>query len=79
MAAISRRESDLVLIWTVTRHHSLCDRRFVVASIVLPAFLGCDIEDDVLAVVLSGSGFCVLSEAGDEDDSVHYGVWLRLF
>jgi hypothetical protein len=31
----------------------------------LPAFLGCDVEDDVLAVVLSGFGFCVLSEAAD--------------
>jgi hypothetical protein len=35
---------------------------FVVASVVLPAFLGCDVEDDVLAVVLSGFGFRVLSE-----------------
>jgi hypothetical protein len=33
---------------------------FVVAFVVLPAFLGCDVEDDVLAVVLSGFGFCVL-------------------
>jgi hypothetical protein len=30
---------------------------FVVAFVVLPAFLGCDIEDDVLAVVLSGFGW----------------------
>ena len=29
----------------------------VVALVVLPAFLGCDVEDDVLAVVLSGFGF----------------------
>jgi hypothetical protein len=35
---------------------------FVIAFVVLPAFLGCDVEDDVLAVVLSGFGFCVLSE-----------------
>jgi hypothetical protein len=31
-----------------------------------------DVEDDVLAVVLSGFGFCVLSEAADEDDFVDY-------
>jgi hypothetical protein len=30
---------------------------FVIAFVVLPAFLGCDVEDDVLAVVLSGFGF----------------------
>jgi hypothetical protein len=30
---------------------------FVVAFVVLPAFLGCDIEHDVLAVVLSGFGW----------------------
>ena len=30
---------------------------FVVAFVVLPAFLGCDVEDNVLAVVLSGFGF----------------------
>src|SRR6202035_2391714 len=52
---------------------------FVVAFVVLPAFLGCDIEDDVLAVVLSRFGFCVLSEAADEDDFVEHGVWLRFF
>ena len=34
---------------------------FVVAFVVLPALLGCDVEDDVLAVVLSGFGFCVLT------------------
>jgi hypothetical protein len=33
---------------------------FVVAFVVLPALLGCDVEDDVLFVVLSGFGFCVL-------------------
>jgi hypothetical protein len=52
---------------------------FVVAFVVLPAFLGSDVEDDVLAVVLSGFGFCVLSEAADEDDFVDYGVWLHFF
>src|ERR1700722_8979454 len=30
---------------------------FVVAFVVLPAFLGCDVEGDVLFVVLSGFGF----------------------
>jgi hypothetical protein len=34
---------------------------------------------DVLFVVLSGFGFCVLSEAADEDDFVEHGVWLRFF
>jgi hypothetical protein len=52
---------------------------FVVAFVVLPAFLGCDVEDDVLAVVLSGFGFRVLSEAADEDDFVEHVVWLRFF
>jgi hypothetical protein len=37
---------------------------FVVALVVLPAFLGCDVEDDVLFVVLSGFGFCVLPGHG---------------
>jgi hypothetical protein len=44
----------------------------VVSFVVLPALLGSDVEDDVLAVVLSGFGFCVLSEAADEDDFVDY-------
>jgi hypothetical protein len=48
--------------------------RFVVAFVVLPALLGCDVEDNVLFVVLSGFGFCVLSEAADEDDFVEHGV-----
>ena len=52
---------------------------FVVAFVVLPAFLGCDVEDDVLAVVLSGFGFCVLSETADEDDFVDYVFGLRFF
>src|ERR1700733_117287 len=52
---------------------------FVVAFVVLPAFLGCDVKDDVLAVVLSGFGFCVLSEAADEGDFVEHFVWLRSF
>lgn len=46
----------------------------VVALVVLPALLGCDVEDDVLFVVLSGFGFCVLPEAADEDDFVENGV-----
>ena len=46
----------------------------VVALVVLPALLGCDVEDNVLFVVLSGFGFCVLSEAADEDDFVEHGV-----
>jgi hypothetical protein len=50
---------------------------FVIAFVVLPAFLGCDVEDNVLAVVLSGFGFCVLSEAADEDDFIDY-VFLAL-
>src|SRR6202021_2442077 len=52
---------------------------FVFAFVVLPAFLGCDGEDDILAVVLCGFGFCVLSEAADENDFVEHGVWLRFF
>src|ERR1700728_1658635 len=52
---------------------------FVVAFVVLPALLGCDVEDDVLFVVLSGFGFCVLSEAADEGDLVEHGIWLRFF
>ena len=47
---------------------------FVVALVVLPALLCSDVEDDVLAVVLGGFGFCVLSEAADEDDFVEHGV-----
>src|SRR5258707_12579465 len=46
---------------------------FVLAFVVLPALLGCDVEDDVLFVVLSGFGFCVLPEAADEDDFVEHG------
>ncbi|HTF63028.1 MAG TPA: hypothetical protein VK638_09985 [Edaphobacter sp.] len=45
---------------------------FVFALVVLPAFLGCNVEDDVLFVVLSGFGFRVLPEAADEDDFVDY-------
>src|SRR5271155_1597740 len=47
---------------------------FVIAFVVLPALLGCDVEDGVLFVVLSGFGFCVLPEAADEDDFVEHGV-----
>jgi hypothetical protein len=32
---------------------------FVVHFVVLPALMGCDVEDDELAVVLSSFGFCV--------------------
>jgi hypothetical protein len=46
----------------------------VVAFVVVPAFLGGDVEDDVLAVILSGFGFCILAEAADEDDFVEHGV-----
>ncbi len=49
----------------------------VVAPVVLPALLGGQAEGDVLFAVLSGFGFCVLSEAADEDDFVEHGVWLR--
>ena len=51
----------------------------VVAFVVLPAFLGCDVEDDVLFVVLSGFGFCVLSDAADEDDFVELYQSARLY
>ena len=47
---------------------------FVVTFVALPAFLSCDVEDDVLFVVLSGFGFCVLPEAADEDNFVEHGV-----
>ena len=47
---------------------------FVFAFVVLPAFLGCDVEGDVLFIVLSGFGFCVLPEAADENDFVEHGV-----
>ena len=46
----------------------------VLALVVAPALLRGDGEDDVLAVVLGGFGFCVLSEAADEDDFVEHGV-----
>jgi len=52
---------------------------FVVAFVVLPALLGCDVENDVLAVVLSGLGFCVRPDATDGDDFVEHGVWLSFF
>ena len=51
----------------------------VIALVVLPAFLGGDIENDVLVLVLGGFGFCVLSEAADEGDFVEHVVWLRFF
>jgi hypothetical protein len=51
----------------------------VFALIVLPAFLGGDVEDDELTVILSGFGFCILTESADEDDFVEHGVGLRFF
>jgi hypothetical protein len=33
------------------------------------------VEDDVFFAVLSGFGFCILSEAADEDDFVENDVW----
>ena len=51
----------------------------VVALVVLPALLGSEIEDDVLAVVLGCLRLCMLSEAADESAFVEYGVWLRFF
>jgi hypothetical protein len=54
---------------------------FVLAFVVFPALLGCDVEGDVIFVVLSGFGFCVLPEAADEDDCLRYmlaqRVWRR--
>ena len=52
---------------------------FVIASLVLPAFLGSDVEDNELAIVLSGFGFCVLTEAADEGDFVEHGIRLLFF
>src|ERR1700730_16269204 len=52
---------------------------FVFAFVVLPAFLGCDVEGDVLFVVLSRFGFCVLPEAADEDNFVEHGVLAPFF
>jgi len=51
----------------------------VISLLILPACLGCDVEDDVLLLVLGGFGFCVLSKAADEDDFVEHGFWLRFF
>src|SRR5271170_6500079 len=51
----------------------------VFALVVLPALLGCDVEDDELTVVLSGFGFCILTESADEGDFVEHGVGLRFF
>jgi hypothetical protein len=39
----------------------------VISFVALPAFLGCDVEDDVFILVLSGFGFSVLSESADEE------------
>src|SRR5271163_2300708 len=51
----------------------------IVALVVLPALLGCDVEDDELTVVLGGFGFCILTESADEGDFVEHGVGLRFF
>jgi len=47
---------------------------FVVALVVLPALLGCDVENDELSVVLRCFCLCVLSEAANENDLVEHGV-----
>ena len=52
---------------------------FVVAFIVFSPFLGGEVEDNELAIVLSGFGFCVLTEAADERDFVEHGVRLLFF
>src|ERR1700677_2625162 len=44
------------------------------ALIVLPAFLGCDIDDNVLVFAFGVLDLCVLSEAADEGDFVEHGV-----
>lgn len=46
----------------------------VLTLVVLPALLGGEMKDDVVAVVLSCFGFCVLSEPADESDLVEHGV-----
>jgi hypothetical protein len=46
----------------------------VIAFIVLPAFLGSNVENDELSVVLGCLCLCILSEAADEDDLVEHGV-----
>jgi hypothetical protein len=51
----------------------------VLSLVVLPALLGCDVEDDELAVVLSGFGFCILTESANEGDFIEHGVRLRFF
>ena len=47
---------------------------FVLALVVLPALAGGQAEDGVVLLVLRGFGFCILSEAADEDDFVEHGV-----
>jgi hypothetical protein len=49
---------------------------FVLALFVLPALAGGKVEDGVVLLVLRGFGFCILSEAADEDDFVEHGVLL---
>ena len=51
----------------------------VISLVVLPAFLGGNVEDDILVLVLGGFGFCVLSEAADEGDFVEHVIWLHFF
>lgn len=43
---------------------------FLITLVIVPAFLGSEVEDNKLAIVLSGFGFCVLIEAADEVDFV---------
>jgi hypothetical protein len=52
---------------------------FVIAFVVLPAFLGGDIEDDVLAVVLRGFGFCFCPRRPMRMTLLNMGVWLHFF
>ena len=47
---------------------------FVLAFVVLPAVLCGEVKEDVVALVLGGFGFCILSEAADEGDLVEHGV-----
>ena len=49
---------------------------FLISFVIFPAFLSGDVEDNELAIVLSGFGFCVLTEAADEGDFVEHDVRL---
>ena len=46
---------------------------FAIAFVVLPAFVGSEVEDNELSVVLGCLCLCVLSEAADEDHLVEHG------